>query len=201
MKFVNRQCVLTNGDDISNIFQHIKQNPDCIIMTITKIKALELNLRIAQSLYQGCESLANVQMDCDCEPINIYKGMKIVVTMNRDKENKIVNGQFATIEHVRNDTIFIKLMDGSTQPLYKVTDSQKRTVYPFMLRYAVTVAKIQGQTLKQALVYFDVDKLDLSTTYVALSRVRTMSDLKLVHPLHKDLFKFHLQFIYARYCN
>ena len=50
-----------------------------------------------------------VQCDDEMEPCVIFRGMKVVITLNRNKSLNIVNGQLATVHCVQNAKIFLKL--------------------------------------------------------------------------------------------
>jgi len=70
-------------------------------------------------------------------------------------ENSVVNGQSASVVRFENQTIFVKLSTGKVVPIYKVCTADGRAVYPLMLRYALTIATVQGQTLNNVLIYLD----------------------------------------------
>ena len=103
-------------------------------------------------------------------------------------ENSVVNGQSASVVRFENQTIFVKLSTGKVVPIYKVCTADGRAVYPLMLRYALTIATVQGQTLNNVLIYLDTTTLDKTTTYVALSRVRHLCDMKFVTKITKKQF-------------
>jgi hypothetical protein len=51
------------------------------------------------------------------------------------------------------------------------------------------MCKAQGQTLRKAILWFDIDNIPPGTAYVALSRVRNLADLLFVTPLKRLYFK------------
>ena len=64
-----------------------------------------------------------------------------------------------------------------------------RTCYPFVPGYSLTICKCQGQTLQSAIVWFDCDRLPEGSGYVALSRVKTLQDIKFLTPQQISHFK------------
>ena len=59
----------------------------------------------------------------------------------------------------------------------------RRTVYPLVPRYALTICKSQGPTLKELIVWFDTAKLSRSSAHVALLTVKTLNDLTFITPV------------------
>ena len=81
-------------------------------------------------------------------PVNLFKGMRVLITQNRDKKNGVVNGQTATVHMVQNVTLFLKLPNGRIVNMYPVTCPStiglRTIVYPFPTAYALTICKVQG---------------------------------------------------------
>ena len=66
--------------------------------------------------------------------------MKIVITENRDKSSRVVNGQEATLVSNHNTTLLIQYRDGQHAFLYPVTHFQEGrgdvTSFPMTPAYA-----------------------------------------------------------------
>ena len=63
-------------------------------------------------------SLKTVQMDNDEHRVNIYKGMHVVFTQNRDKKNGIVNGQPAIVSMMQGFTVLLQLPNAKKVSVY-----------------------------------------------------------------------------------
>jgi ATP-dependent exoDNAse (exonuclease V) alpha subunit len=99
------------------------------------------------------------------EASSFFAGDRIVFTRNSG-QLQVWNGQMATIEEVRADTITVQLDCGKT-----VLFSPAH--YPHMqLGYALTTHKAQGLTVERAFVYLDPATQSRETAYVQASRAR-----------------------------
>ena len=112
-----------------------------------------------------------------------------MITQNHDKTWNIVNGQMAVVERCHNATVILKLPGNKLVATYHVTSE----CYPFHIGYANTMCKAQGQTIEKAILWFDVDNIPPGTAYVALSRVRRLSNVFFLTPLKTTLSKPVLQ--------
>lgn len=85
--------------------------------------------------------------------------MHIVITENRDKAGRIVNGQDAVVLSGRGNTIVVQFPDNQRAFVYPVTHHLEGqgnvTRYPFTPAYARTICKSQGQNLKHLLLWLD----------------------------------------------
>ena len=136
--------------------------------------------------------LAYVQLDSDTDISPIYKGMRVIITQNRDKPQNVVNGQMASVEICHNATVILKLPGNklvATYPLTCDSANGQKTTYPFRIGYANTMCKAQGRTLQKAILWFDKDNIPSGTAYVALSRLRKLSDVVFLTPLITCFFK------------
>lgn len=61
--------------------------------------------------------------------------------------------------------------------------SGKYVQYPLMLAWAVTIHKSQGKTLEKVRVDLGTGAFASGQVYVALSRCRSLADIKLVRPI------------------
>ena len=118
--------------------------------------------------------------------------MRVIITQNRNKEAGVFNGQRAVIDRMEKATVFLKLPNNKCVNVYPVTtilkNGNRRTCYPFVPSYAVTICKAQRQTLNSAIVWFDVPRIPAGSAYIALSRVKKSADLLLMTALQTSQF-------------
>jgi hypothetical protein len=91
-----------------------------------------------------------------------------------------------------NATVVLKLPGNKLVATYPITlesDNGQKTSYPFRIGYANTMCKAQGQTLPKAILWFDQDNIPAGTAYVALSRVKNLTDIFFLTPLKSCFFK------------
>ena len=110
-----------------------------------------------------------------------------MITQNRDKQLSVVNGRLATVIQMQNQTVFLKLDNETVVQVYptstKTADDKVKTVHPFMPAYALTIPKIQGQTLSQCLIWLDSPILAPGGGYVALLRCRNLENINFMVPI------------------
>ena len=92
-----------NDADLLHI---IRNNADSTFLAVSRNAVSRINSLVLQNLFPPNTSVGNVQMNNDELPVNIYKGMRVVIMQNRDKKNGVVNGQPA----------MVLMMQGLTQP-------------------------------------------------------------------------------------
>ena len=95
-----------------------------------------------------------------------------------------MNGQTAKILCVQNGTVFLELRNGKmvdTYPVMYENENGRRTCYPFMPAYALTITKSQGQNLN--IIWFDCDTVPRGSAYVALSRIKRQTNFILMTPI------------------
>ena len=116
-----------------------------------------INSLILQNFFPENLCVGTVQMDNDEPSVNIYKGMRVVFTQNRDKKNGVVNGQPAIVLMMQGSTVLLQLPTAKKVSVYPVSTTENqshvdrpqqcevRTCYPFVPGYAMTICKCQGQ--------------------------------------------------------
>ena len=62
-----------------------------------------------QTLFMANTAFASVQMDNDDKHMLLYKGMRVIITQNRDKKNGVINGQNGEVLNFEQGTIILKL--------------------------------------------------------------------------------------------
>ena len=137
------------------IFEAYSRTPDTIIMTVSRAASQRVNGVVTKTLFANQTPLCQVPCASVADEAVIlpYRGMKIVITENRDKSSRVVNGQEATLVSNHNNTLLIQYRDGQRAFLYPVTHFQEgrgdMTCYPMTPAYARTISKSQGQNIKQ----------------------------------------------------
>lgn len=177
-------------NEISDI---VLQHPHATVLTVSRRASVIVNKAVISRIFGNRDPLAQVQCDYDMEPIYIYKGMRVLITQNRDKRNGIVNGQDGVIHSIENATIFVTLPNDKIVTIYPVTymnnENPKVTCYPFIPSYTLTITKSQGQNLNKVIIWFDSRKVGPGSAYVALSRIRRRTDLILLTPMLENHIK------------
>ena len=72
-------------------------------------------------MHANAQPLAYVQLESDTDISPIYKGMRVMITQNRDKPQNVVNGQMASVEICHNSTVILKLPGNKLVATYPLT--------------------------------------------------------------------------------
>ncbi|XP_067026465.1 ATP-dependent DNA helicase PIF1-like [Acropora muricata] len=169
----------------------LQDHPDGMILTVTRAAAATINRIAVNNLFPDVDPCGYVKYDGTDKLQPIYKGMKVIITQNRDKELHIVNGQTATVHTMQNATVFLKLSNDHIVAVYPVTatvDDYGRTSHPFVPAYASTICKIQGQNLGKIILWLDTPLVPKGSAYVALSRIRHLKDLFFITETHSEQY-------------
>ena len=155
---------------------------ESLVLTVSRNAAQKMNDIAVQTFFMGKTAFASVQMDNAEKQMFLFKGMRVIITQNRDKKNGVINGQNAEVLNFEQGTIIIyKLPNSKVVAIDTVTelgeDGSNRLFYPLVPAYATTICKIQGQTLRKVIIWLDCPYVPRGTAYVALSRLRTLQDL------------------------
>ena len=158
-------------------------------MTVSRAAAQRVNTILVKKLFAGQDPLCDVPCPAVADGTDIfpYRGMRIVITENRDKASRIVNGQDATVLSSRGKTLLIQFPDNQRVFIYPVThhvDGQGDvTTFPCTPAYARTICKSEGQNLKHLVLWLDCPTVPPGLAYVALSRIRRKCDLSILQPM------------------
>ena len=171
-----------------DIHQTLVETPDTTFLTCTKAKAALLNRWAVASLFKDERPLAHLSIEGDMDVKanhgsyeipklqRIYKGMRITLTRNLNKDIGYVNGMGATVIDMCNNGPMVRTDQGRTMLIWQITDFDEnaniyKTFFPFRLGYASTLHKVQGATLKHITLWLDLANME-AAGYVALSRVQ-----------------------------
>ena len=113
--------------------------------------------------------------------MDIYKGLRVYLTSNKDKDNDFVNGMAAVVEDYDEGSGCLEVIteSGKRLSVYRSTDEVEGhgrvASFPVRAGYACTIQKIQGATLPHITLWLDVPGCR-AAGYVALSRVEFDKD-------------------------
>jgi hypothetical protein len=145
------------------------------------------NTKDTKTMTKTASALAT-KMDL-CFEIALCLGCQVIVTSNIDQERGIINGtRGVVIELGEHPTI--QLLDGSTIEICpkKIQDEAKLyefQVYPLKYAWAITIHASQGMTLDAAEIDLGKSIFAPGQAYTALSRVKSLSSLRIVNLTHK----------------
>ncbi len=202
-----------------------------ITLTCTNAVADEINMkelnRLATEKQTYLGSLTgNYNASADNLPspyrLELKVGAQIMFTQN-DGAHRWVNGSMGIVRSMDNDSIKVQLTGANNdynvnvrrttwekyRYVYNHAENQIIPVtigtyiqYPLSLAWAVTIHKSQGKTLDNILIDFGAGAFETGQVYVALSRCRTINDIRLACPLKttdvkcdttiKDFYATHL---------
>jgi ATP-dependent DNA helicase PIF1 len=109
-------------------------------------------------------------------------GSRVMLTMNMMDEG-LCNGSVGVVEEFIGDKPVVKFLDRGRKVIeYQAITREKGVILeqiPLILAFAVSIHKIQGATLDQAVINCGDRVFETGQTYVALSRVRSLEGLYL----------------------
>jgi len=133
------------------------------------------------------------------KPFITHLALKVgvpIMFLNNDEKKRWVNGSLGVVDSLEEDSIKVRLVNGETHKIEKVTFSNdqdvlkfdniksetigKITRYPIVLAYAMTIHRSQGDTLENVIIDLRGNKpLEGRLLYTALSRVKKLSAIQL----------------------
>jgi len=113
-------------------------------------------------------------------------GAQVMLTINHNVEEGLVNGSRGVIMKL-SDTVLVKFLNGNMVHFerheFKYEEDKKvlgvRLQFPFILGYCLTIHKCQGLTIDCAVIDIGNSIFENHMSYVALSRVKSLSGLYL----------------------
>lgn len=198
---INERQVQKNGiyENITKLFSHNIDVDRINDEALFKIEGQEFT-HIMQS--SGKEKLVSILVKGCLSPekLVLKKGAIVMFTKNNQKDG-FVNGTLGEVIDFDNDTKYpiVRTKNGKkikVEPVdWIVEENGKKkaqiTQIPLRLAWAITVHKSQGMSLDVALMDLS-EVFEYGQGYVALSRVRRLSDLYILG-INKLAFKVHPQ--------
>ena len=105
----------------AHLLDIIQNNACSTFITVSRNAVLRINRLVLENFFCANMLVGTVQMDNDEPPTNIYKGMRVVFTQNRDKRNGVVNGQPAMVVMMKGFTVVLQLPNSKKVSVYPVT--------------------------------------------------------------------------------
>ena len=131
------------------------------IMTASHATAQRINNIVVSKLFHSQQPLSTVPCAtvANGQPILPYRGMSIIITENHNKGCRIVKGKDASLVHGHGTMLVVEFPDNERTfipPVTHAVDGEgDMTTYPFMLAYARTICKSQGQNLKHLFLWLN----------------------------------------------
>lgn len=166
--------------DLHALFE--RTNGRTTIVTCTRRAAAIVNARSVQVLFtnRNQRPLGTIPADYECNSDNydmqsnlredrtpipstvqLFRGLRLVLTQNRDKMHHFVNGMTCTVEGFVYETqcLLVLTSTGKRLAVYPITDDHvprgRVVYYPVRLGYANTVHKFQGAQLDHVTIWLD----------------------------------------------
>jgi ATP-dependent exoDNAse (exonuclease V) alpha subunit len=196
LEFVNSLCY-------RNKFQYeeygiILSSTNYIAKNYNEQKLNEINeeLKISKGMIKGDFPIEELPTEYE---LKLKKSAKVMLTVN-DTEKRWVNGTLGIIKEFEGDKIIVELENKSVVEITKVNylkykyqiNEQKKIEcvpvgsffqYPLKLAWAMTIHKSQGLTLNKITLNLGRGSFAHGQTYVGLSRVRKLDNIKLSQEL------------------
>ena len=180
----------------------LENHPKTTFITCTRRGAAVINQHAVQVLFEDKDKRPLTEIPADYEDnaenfndqsklrqdqapvpnrIQVYRGLRVVLTKNLDKQKHFVNGMSCRVISFDADSkaIIVETQTKQKLAIYPYTDKNvpvKAIVYyPLRLGYAGTVHKFQGAELEHVTVWLDREGVR-AAAYVAISRVRRDED-------------------------
>jgi hypothetical protein len=131
--------------------------------------------------------------------LSLKVGSIVILLRNLDARNGLLNGTRLCVKELHNNFIVGQLITGRAKgaivsiPRIDMMPGDtvlpfvlKRRQFPVMLSFAMTIHKAQGQSFDKVGVYLPEPVFTHGQLYVALSRVRNGSNLKVYLPLNSN---------------
>lgn len=129
------------------------------MVTVSRAAADRVNGVVLNNVFTRSSAITDIPCDSGTNTFQVYQGMQVMITQNRDKKVGVINGQAATVINAKNRTVHLKLSNGHTVFTHPITyvdqQGQRLTTYPFTPSYAMTICKSQGATLEKLLLWLD----------------------------------------------
>ena len=168
-------------------------------------KQANLNKRTINCEIEKIEKNSNYIVD-----LKLKVGTNVMLIKNMDISLKLVNGSMGVVTDIgkrsvnhKNNYITVKFANGITTDIKREiwknkTETVSISQYPLIPAYAITIHKIQGQTLDMVCADVGSGIFECGQGYVALSRVKHLNDLYLTNFDEKAIYSNNIVKEYYR---
>jgi len=117
--------------------------------------------------------------------IELCVGCQVVVLANIDQEKGIINGTRGCIIQLKNNSVIIKRVNGSSYEIeyHKAVSIEDKEIFichmPLKLAYALTIHRSQGMTLDAIEIDIGSKIFAAGQAYTALSRAHNLKSIKI----------------------
>ena len=143
--------------------------------------------------------------------LDLKLGVRVILRRNIDIESGWVNGTVCVVVALHPNCVIVQKSGGIARlpvPRFRhrleiagASYSILRQQFPIQLAYAVTVHRVQGMTVQRAVVKLNNQFFASGQAYVALSRVRRLSDLTLWDFNKAAIFTFEFYRQLLKWCD
>ena len=192
----------TNEPTAYDILERFRKHEDTTIVTCSRQACARANALAVEAFFEHRHRhpIGNILFDYEANlenyedkrglkksgalkgaPTDVYKGLKVVLTKNLDKEHDFVNGMLATVESYDERSKCLQVLTRTNQRLAvhmvcnELDDGRKVSCFPVRSGYASTIPKVQGMTVPHITIWLDSIGCR-AASYVAMSRVQTDDD-------------------------
>ena len=189
---ITHDRVLSTDIDIA-VATYFRLRPDGVLLAVERTTVRNMNDAAIKYYFEHVHYLVRIGIDWygEVAKLEIYEGMRMMVTRNVDKHNGVVNGAFGNVLFAASRLVVLRLYSGALCEIYPVTyeqdDGRFYQAFPLVPAYATTIAKVQGRTLSSVCIYPDI--CVPAAGYVAISRVRRLTDLYWIGAPTRSFFK------------
>ena len=145
----------------------LTKHPDTTFLCLSNNCCDVVNHLATHALFKHERSVLTVP-DYQLNKLDLFLGMSIVITENRCKSTRYVNGVVGKLKSYANRTLFLEV-GPSVVPVFPVYTSECKLYYPITPAYAFTVNKMQGETLEHVTLVFNKEFAGPGIGYVAIS--------------------------------
>ena len=200
LEMINRQVIKdqeNNHDDEMRVIL-TSYRKDAGMINDNRLEGLSGKPFVYEAIYEGDTSKLKDVVD---EKLILKEGAQVMFLRN-DRFGKWSNGTMARVESLSQNGIFVSL-ENEIEPFfvapetwesfeYEYDKDEKKlkkvvigkvTQYPLRLAWAITIHKSQSLTFDHITIDFGRGAFTYGQAYVALSRAKSLSGLKLVNPI------------------
>ena len=196
---------LSNKNEFKNVLRLFSKNKDVNDFNYKKLKDLQTAVFRIKSINncKAADTASFLSADNLESVLYLSIGTRVMLRRNLWTSHGLVNGAIGTVTnivvHPKDDTFPICIMirfdkysgptiNGSvpippTEAKWNINGLDcKRTQFPLLVAFAITIHKAQGLTLNKAVIEIGKNERILGLAYVAISRVKSIDELAFFKP-------------------